>query len=302
MGDPTLVPDGQRATLEQLAVDLAVEAALFVHGGRPQDLDVQHTKSTDLDVVTVMDERSEALLRERLAVARPDDAILGEEGSGVSAGTSGLTWVIDPIDGTVNYLYDLPTYSVSVAVVVGDPTRAGAWAPVAGAVANPSTGEVFSARAGGGSRLRRIGSGGLDPTVEPEVLRATDVDDLGSVLLATGFAYDRERRQGQAAVMADLLPRVRDLRRLGSAALDLCHVGAGRLDGYYEWGIHPWDFAAGVLVATEAGAVVSGLEEGSPPSRAMVVAAGPTTHRLLVGELRELGAGHPSLTADELVE
>ncbi len=296
------MPEEDRAALERLAVDLAVEAGRLIGAGRPEGVDVHRTKSTDLDVVTVMDERSEALLRERIAVARPDDAVLGEEGAGVSEGTSGLTWVLDPIDGTVNYLYGLPAYAVSVAVVVGDPSRAGAWTPVAGAVVNPSTGEVFHARAGGGAFLRRLGPDGVQESPAPQRLAVTDVDDLGQVLLATGYSYDRDRRRGQAAVTVDLLPRVRDLRRMGAAALDLCHVAAGRVDAYYEWGIHPWDFAAGMLLVTEAGGVVSGLAEGSGPSRAMVVAAGPAAHALVRGELHRLGAGDPALTADELPE
>ena len=296
---PLDVPAADREALERLALELAVETGLLVQD-RPTGVDVHHTKSTDLDVVTVMDERAEAHLRCRLAEARPDDAVLGEEGSGVSAGTTGLTWVLDPIDGTVNYLYGLPAYAVSVAVVVGDPTSAGAWTPVAGAVSSPATGEVFHARAGGGAYRRRLGPDGLDDAQEPDRLTVTDVHDLGQVLMATGFSYDRGRREGQASVARDLLPRVRDLRRMGAAALDLCHVGAGRVDVYYEWGVHPWDIAAGVLVVTEAGGVVSGLAEGSAPSRAMVVAGGPGAHSLVRGELERLGAGDPSLTADEL--
>lgn len=268
--------------LEDLALSLATEAAGLILGGRPGGLRVDHTKSTDLDVVTVMDERSEALLRDRIARERPDDGILGEEGTS-RPGTSGLTWVLDPIDGTVNYLYDLPGYAVSVAVVEGDPATPGVWTPVAGAVAVPATGEIFHARRGGGARVSR-----LDGTGEPQSLAVTDVTDLGSILLATGFAYDREVRTGQARMVADLLPRVRDVRRLGAAAVDLCHVAAGRVDAYYESGCHVWDIAAGSLVVTEAGGVVSGLREGEPASRAMTVAAGPAAHATLSGELRAL--------------
>ncbi len=294
------VPAGELAALEALAVELAAEAGRLVHDERPAVIDVHRTKSTDLDVVTEMDERAEALLRRRLAERRPDDAVLGEEGSGVSEGSSGLTWVLDPIDGTVNYLYGLPAYAVSVAVVVGDPTRAGAWSPVAGAVSHPSTGEVFHARLGGGAHVRRSGPSGAGGPGEPERLEVGRADDLGQVLMATGFSYDRARREGQARVAADLLPRVRDLRRMGAAALDLCHVAAGRVDVYYEWGIHPWDYAAGVLLVTEAGGVVSGLDHDSPPSRAMVVAGGPAAHGLVRGELVRLGAGDPALTGAEL--
>lgn len=274
--DPLAVPEEERESLEELAVTLAVEAGLLIRDERPGQLGVHRTKSTDLDVVTVMDTRSEELLRRRIAAARPDDAVLGEE-DGLTEGSSGLSWVLDPIDGTVNYLYDLPAYAVSVAVVVGDPTTPGAWAPVAGAVMNPRTDEVFHARAGGGAHLL---------TVQDSVrLRVGEVDDLAGALLATGFAYDREVRREQAALVADLLPRVRDIRRMGAAALDLCHVAAGRVDGYYERGTHAWDVAAGMLVVTEAGGVVSGAREGAAPSEELVVAAGPALHGTLLREV-----------------
>lgn len=274
--DPRAVPEQERAELEELAVALALEAGVLIRDERPSRLAVNHVKSTDLDVVTVMDTRSEQLLRARIAAARPEDAVLGEE-EGLSPGTSGLSWVLDPIDGTVNYLYDLPAYAVSVAVVVGDPTVPGAWAPVAGAVINPRTDELFHARVDGGAHLL---------TVEDSVpLRVSAVEDLAGALLATGFAYDREVRHGQAQVVADLLPRVRDIRRMGAAALDLCHVAAGRVDGYWEQGVHVWDIAAGMLVVTEAGGVISGAAAGSPPSGRMTVATGPALHPVLLGAL-----------------
>lgn len=280
--DPLAVPEDERAALEELAVTLALEAGLLIRDDRPDQIGVHRTKSTDLDVVTVMDTRSEELLRSRIAVARPDDGVLGEE-EGLTAGTSGLSWVLDPIDGTVNYLYGLPGYAVSVAVVVGDPTVPGAWAPVAGAVSNPSTDEVFHAHAGGGAHLL---------TMEDSCpLRVRGHDDLAGALLATGFAYDREVRVGQAAVVADLLPRVRDVRRLGAAAIDLCHVAAGRVDGYWERGCQPWDIAAGMLLVTEAGGVVSGLGADDPASDAMLVAAGPSLHPVLRAELERLVQG-----------
>ena len=282
--DPLSVPPEERAALEELAVALAIEAGLMVRDERPAQMGVHHTKSTALDVVTEMDTRSEDLLRARLAQARPQDAVLGEE-AGLSDGTSGLAWVLDPIDGTVNYLYDLPAYAVSVAVVVGDPTAPGAWAPVAGAVMNPRTDEVFHARAGGGAHLL---------TAEDSTpLHVTEMDDLAEALLATGFSYDRDVRVGQAAVVADLLPRVRDVRRMGAAALDLCHVAAGRVDGYWERGCHAWDVAAGMLVVTEAGGTVTGLDADEPASEAMVVAAGTGLHPVLRGELERLVGGRP---------
>ncbi|MFX0537062.1 inositol monophosphatase family protein [Ornithinimicrobium sp. Y1847] len=275
--DPLTIPIGERAELEALAIRLAEEAGALVRDQRPDRLGVQQTKSTDLDVVTVMDQRSEQLLRERLAELRPDDGVLGEE-EGVTAGSSGLTWVVDPIDGTVNYLYDLPGYAVSVAVVVGDPTVEGAWAPVAGAVHVPRTGETFHAHAGGGARVRL--AGGLCGE-----LSVSDVADLGATLVATGFAYDREVRVGQAEIVARLLPQVRDIRRLGAAAVDLCHVAAGRVDVYYERGCHAWDIAAGMLCVTEAGGVVTGASREQPPGESLVVAGGRGAHQTLLEHL-----------------
>jgi myo-inositol-1(or 4)-monophosphatase len=270
---PTVLPtDEELAHLEELAVALALEAGVMIRDTRPDAMGVHHTKTNELDVVTLMDTRCEALLRDRLASARPDDGVLGEE-EGSTPGTSGLTWVLDPIDGTVNYLYDLPAYAVSVAVVVGDPTRPGQWQPLAGAVINPRTDEIFHARRGGGAHL--LTAGGTAP------LRVSEVAALDTALVATGFAYDRQVRHRQAAVLADLLPRVRDVRRMGAAALDLCHVGAGRVDGYYETGTQAWDHAAGWLVVTEAGGVVTGSGPGAAPSPELVVAAGPGVQELL---------------------
>lgn len=284
--DPGLVPEPERRALEAFAVELAVAAGRLVHQERPDDLGVRRTKTSELDVVTLMDERSEALLRARIAEHRPADGILGEE-EGSRTGSSGLTWVLDPIDGTVNYLYDLPGYAVSVAVVVGDPGIPGAWAPVAGAVASPTTGELFHARAGGGAwrRALRVDTHtGTDSLGPPRPLAVSEPGrELGGLLVGTGFSYDRERRVQQARVVADLLPRVRDVRRSGAAALDLCHVAAGRLDGYYESGVQAWDIAAGMLCVSEAGGLVSGLEEGSVPSPSFVLAGG----RPAVDGLRE---------------
>lgn len=280
--DPLAVPEEERRALESLAVALAEEVGAMIRDERPDGLGVAHTKSTDLDVVTVMDTRAEVLLRERIAARRPDDGVLGEE-AGLTEGTSGLSWVLDPIDGTVNYLYDLPAYAVSVAVVVGDPTIAGAWAPVAAAVINPRTDELFHARAGGGAFLKTRG--------RSLRLQVSDLQDLGSALLATGFSYDRAVRRVQAAVVADLLPRVRDIRRMGAAALDMCHVAAGRVDGYWERGTHVWDIAAGVLIVTEAGGVASGFTESSPPSQELVVTAGPTLQPVLRAEVERLVHG-----------
>lgn len=274
--------------LEGLAVELAVSAGRYVRDGRPETVEVAATKATDLDVVTAMDTGAETLLREGIAAARPDDAVLGEE-EGALAGTTGLTWVIDPIDGTVNYLYGVPAYAVSVAVVVGDPTVDGAWEPVAGAVINPEVGEVFHARRGGGAWRRRVPTGPSGRLADPgpdRRLAASVATDLEQCLVGTGFSYDRARRHVQGEVAHQLLLRVRDLRRMGAAALDLCSVAAGRLDAYYESGLQPWDLAAGMLIAAEAGATVAGLD--GPPGEAMVVAAGSAVHPAFHGLLTDL--------------
>ena len=264
--------------LEELAVTAAREAGRFIVDERPRGLGVLDTKTSVNDIVTVMDQRSEALLRRRLLGARPDDAVLGEE-DGASAGTSGITWVIDPIDGTVNYLYEIPAYCVSVAAVIGDPTAAGQWQPVAGAVCNPLTGEIFHARLHGGAQVR-VADGDTE-------IRVNNVDVLLQSLVATGFGYVPEVRARQGEVLAAILPEIRDIRRAGSAALDLCAVASGTVDAYYESGLNPWDLAAGWIIATESGALVTGLHEMAP-GRAAVVAAGPGIHAPLLSRLEAL--------------
>ena len=250
-GALTLPPGTDPLQLEAVACDVAQAAGRLVVDERPARLGVS-TKSTLTDPVTVMDQRSQQLLLRLLAERRPDDGVLGEEEGG-TAGRSGVTWVVDPIDGTVNYLYDIPAYAVSVAAVVGDPGGPGPWEPVAGAVLNPLTGELFSAHRGGGARLTTAAG--------VRTLRATEVTDLAMALVGTGFSYSPQTRRRQAAALVALLPLVRDIRRHGSAALDLCSVACGRLDAYYETGLHPWDRAAGELVATEAGVAVGGPDE-----------------------------------------
>jgi myo-inositol-1(or 4)-monophosphatase len=239
--------------LEAIAVDVATSAGALIVDERPDRLGVS-TKSTDTDVVTVMDQRSQDHLLARLAELRPDDAVYGEEEGG-AAGTSGITWVVDPIDGTVNFLYDLPAYAVSVAAVVGDPRRPGAWRPVAGAVLNPVSGECYRAALGHGARL--VTRDGATRTLSGRPAPSS----LAHCLVATGFGYAAETRRWQAQILLDLLPRVRDLRRIGSAALDLCRLAAGEVDAYYETGLNPWDVAAGWLVVTEAGLTLGGPEE-----------------------------------------
>jgi myo-inositol-1(or 4)-monophosphatase len=269
------------AELVALAERAARAAGDLVRDERPDDLAVSGTKSSPTDVVTAMDTAAEALLASTLLEARPDDGLLGEEG-GLRPGTSGLTWVVDPIDGTVNYLYGIPTYAVSVAVVSGEPDPA-AWTLLASCVHNPASGETWTAARGAGAYLdgRRL----TGPAEVP----------LAEALVGTGFGYRASRRRRQAEVVAALLPQVRDIRRVGSAALDLCAVATGRLDAYYERGLQPWDLAGGGLVATEAGARVSGLA-GLDPGEAMVVAAAPGLAAVLarlVGSLEPFDDSEP---------
>jgi myo-inositol-1(or 4)-monophosphatase len=261
--------------LRALAVELAGEAAELARRMRPEAVNQVSTKSSPTDVVTSADTAVERLLRERLALLRPSDAVLGEEGGYSADGRSsdrspgGLCWLLDPIDGTANYLYGLPWYAVSVAAV-----RDGV--AVAGAVVEPDSGRVWSAAAGQGA------------TLDGRTLSASPVTRLDRALVVTGFNYRSERRARQGALAAALLPRVRDLRRLGAASLDLCAVAAGWADGYYEHGINPWDWAAGALVAAEAGARVSLPDPAARWGEAMVATA-PGVHDQLTGALAELG-------------
>jgi len=218
------------------------------------------TKSSSTDPVTEADRAAEALLVDALLAARPGDGLLGEEGSD-RAGTTGLRWVVDPLDGTVNYLYGLADWCVSVAC---ERHTAGGWQAVAGAVHAPPAAETFRAWQGGGAWLGDRALGVNDPV------------PLAQALVGTGFGYRSQVRRRQAAVVAGLLPRVRDVRRLGSAALNLCQVAAGRLDGFYEDSLSRWDWAAGALIAAEAGAVVTPLP--APEGTVGALAAGPALH------------------------
>ncbi|MFI2703551.1 inositol monophosphatase family protein [Cellulosimicrobium composti] len=277
--DPRLPDDVTVADLRDLAERLAREAGELVRSGRPDQVEVAATKSTATDVVTRMDADSEALLRREIAAARPDDAILGEE-EGSSSGTSGITWVIDPVDGTVNYLYGVASYAVSVAAVVGPPDPR-EWTVLAGAVHSVVDDRTWTAGLGAGA------------TLDGRPVRVNAETDLGQCLVGTGFGYDADRRRAQARVLVDVLPQVRDIRRLGSAAIDLCLVATGELDLYYERGLNPWDMAAGALVAQEAGARVTGLR-GRPADREMVVAGPPEAAARLVRVLEDVDADRDS--------
>ncbi len=262
---------------EAALVDLAVRAAwaaggiLLDHAERlaeGADLGVG-AKTTPTDLVSDADRAAERAIAQHLQAGRPDDGLLGEEGEARRRGTSGLRWVIDPLDGTINFLHGLASWSVSIAV---EDERGS----LAGVVHQPTTGDTFRARRGHGTHCGER---------ELAVSRVTGLDDI---LLATGFAYDATIRVDQGRDLADLLPRVRDVRRMGSAALDLAWCAAGRVDGYLEFGLSPWDWAAGRLLVTEAGGTVS------TPTRRLggrehpgVVAGGPVAHDALVAWLSE---------------
>jgi myo-inositol-1(or 4)-monophosphatase len=237
------------AELLALAHDVASQAANLLME-RPSHFDLTE-KSTAIDFATQMDEKAEALIVASILRARPDDGIVAEEGAARES-KSGITWVIDPLDGTVNYFYGLPGWNVSIAAR----DEAGS---LVGVVAAPTINSLWHAVRGHGA----FHNG--------EKIRSTSQVSLDRALLGTGFAYDVADRTEQIAMVASLLPRVRDIRRMGSAAVDLCHVGMGALDGYFERGLKEWDWAAGALVATEAGAQVAHLGNGE---RKLTVAAG----------------------------
>ena len=275
-----------------IAVGAALEAGQLL-ASKEGRVEVAATKSSPTDVVTEMDGRAEELIRARILVARPDDAILGEEGGQVDgAADAPARWVVDPLDGTVNYLYGLHDWAVSIAAEVDDRI-------VAGAVYVPMRGELFTAARGEGAWLESTRgsatSGGPGESVIPDStferipLRCRPGVPLDQALIATGFGYRAQRRTVQGEVVAALLPRIRDIRRNGVASVDLCAVAAGRLDGYYERGLNYWDYAAGALIAEEAGAVV-GDSRGGPPSTSMTVAAGPGLFGPLRDALAELDA------------
>lgn len=248
--------------LTAVALEAARAAEAVLRQGHASDID---TKISPTDMVSDVDRRAESEATRVLSSRRPDDEIMAEEGTSL-AGSSGVRWVVDPLDGTTNYLFGIPQFSVSIAAEIDDK-------PLVGVVVDPSRNETWVAAAGQGALLNgercQVPSG-----------RST----LDTALVATGFGYRKERRSWQASVLTKVLPAVRDIRRFGSAALDLCWIGGGRFDAYYEWGLNPWDFAAGALVAAEAGAVVEVL------GNRLVVAAAPELFESFVGLLEDAGA------------
>jgi myo-inositol-1(or 4)-monophosphatase len=262
-----------RAALLALATELAREAGALALQMR-EGVEQLVPKSSPTDVVTAADKAVERLLVDAVRAHRPHDGLLAEEGTS-DDGTTSLRWVIDPIDGTVNYLYGIPQWAVSIGVEDSHGT-------LVGVVFDPAKDELWQAVRGAGATLNGAS------------LRCSAVTSLGQSLVATGFGYDGRRRAAQARLMPALLPAVRDIRRLGSGALDLCAVAAGRVDAYFEQGLSPWDLSAGTLIASEAGARVAGLH-GRPASSALVLAAPPGVFQALHDLLAAGDADHDPL-------
>lgn len=260
------------AELGALACRLAVTAGDTALAGRRAavpDTFTAGTKSSSTDLVTAFDRAAEVTIVDGILAARPDDGIVGEEGTS-RPGTSGITWHVDPIDGTTNFVYDLPLWSTSIAAGDAD-------GMIAAAVYVPALGELFAATRDGGA------------TLNGAPIRCSDRAELGLSLVATGFGYAAPRRREQAAVLAALLGDVRDVRRSGSAALDLCLVAAGRYDAYYETDLNSWDAAAGELIAREAGCR-TGDFRGGPARPAELLASAPAIFDDLQALLRRSGA------------
>lgn len=268
-----------------VAIDVARSAAdhvrrrrpeLFGDGGPTSATDAVSTKSTRTDPVTLADTETEALIRTELHSRRPADEVLGEEAGGTVDVPSGVRWVVDPIDGTVNFMYGIPAYAVSIAAQLDGRS-------VAGAVVDVARGVTYSAALGHGAHVD-AGGGRIRLSCNP-------IDDLGLALVATGFSYDARRRATQGAIIADMLPRIRDVRRVGAAALDLCMVASGAVDAHFEHGLSPWDWAAGGLIAAEAGALV---DTPPPDSRSTdghpTIAVAPGIAEDFLGMLEDLGA------------
>ncbi|WP_328338782.1 inositol monophosphatase family protein [Micromonospora sp. NBC_00421] len=259
--------------LLEIAITVARDAAGTAARMWAAGVSVAATKSTATDVVTAADRAVERQVLDALRAVRPYDVVLGEEYGGAEAGAvraGGVRWIVDPIDGTVNYLYGLPYCAVSLAAEVDGEV-------VAGVVRNVATGEEWTATAGGGAWR------------DGRRLRCSGETDLAQALVATGFGYDPARRAHQARVIAGLIHEVRDIRRMGAAALDLCLAAEGRVDVYYEKGLAAWDLAAGGLVAAEAGLRVAGLD-GQPPGPDLVIAAPPALFAPLHTRLAALDA------------
>lgn len=259
LADPAVPTD--LADLRALAESAALRVREYILERRRTGIGTVDTKSSAIDVVTEVDREAEHLLRDILLTARPEDGFLGEEGTAQIAGTSGIVWVVDPIDGTTNFVTGAGPFAVSVAAVSapGDPAS---WTAYAGAIAlclGDAAITLFSAHVGGGA------------TADGRAVRVLDGADLSAAIIATGLAYDPTIRRRQAATLEALTPLVRDLRIGGSAAADLCAVAAGHVAAYVERGLAPWDWAAGALIVTEAGGLVEGSVVGGSVVEASAV-------------------------------
>lgn len=262
-------PADDAAELLGVARRVGLAAAAHVASLRPVGrVDIAATKSSATDPVTDLDRATEDFIRAQLLAARPDDTVIGEERDD-HIGTSGVSWLVDPIDGTVNFIYGIPAYAVSLAAVADH-------AVLAGFVVNIASREAWGASAGGGATR-------WDPDGRPHPVDATPpTGGLTHALVATGFNYVPEVRARQAAAVSTMLPDVRDIRRFGSAALDLCALASGRVDAYVEQGLKPWDLAAGMLICREAGLTVAGLGEAGQrgePTERLVMATHPDLAR-----------------------
>ena len=264
--------------LLRVAKDIAAEAGQLIVERRKHHVDVHSTKSSDVDVVTAVDHEAEALIQDLLATRRPGDGFVGEEG-GAGATTTGISWVVDPIDGTVNFLYGIPHYAVSIAAVEGTP-EPGAWDIQAAVVLNPATGEMFHAAKAEGASL-----GAKSLQVAPPV-------ELSQALWLTGFAYAAEYRAEQGRLAREILPMVRDIRRMGTASLDLAAIAAGRGNIYFERTLSPWDHAAGELLVTEAGGAVRGFGS-SAASREAIFAGHPEMVDMFQRVVEQVGGSTP---------
>lgn len=268
-------PDDLIDELAALAAQVARIAGEAARHAREGGLEVDN-KSSQTDLVTDVDRATEALIVERISAARPGDGFAGEEGTDQPSST-GVVWHIDPIDGTTNFVYGLPGWSVSVAAEIERPDTDPSDAMAVGAVYDPSLDELFTAARGRGAQL------------DGEPIATSTRAGLATALVATGFSYDPATRRRQGRVLAELAPVVGNIRRFGSAAIDLCLVAAGRVDAYYEADLNLWDRAAGELIALEAGARVHDLH-GGPPSRRFVFASAPSVHDGLRDLLVDVGA------------
>ena len=262
---------GAPADLRELLVlagELALAAGRIHAAGLLSALRLE-TKSSPTDLVSQVDRDAERLIVDRLHEVRPDDSLLGEEGAS-GQGTSGVRWIIDPLDGTTNYVYGYPAYAVSIAVEIDGE-------PAIGVVHDSSAGHTYRAIEGSGAMC------------DDRQIRVREQPELATALVATGFSYDAAQRKRQGAAVAQILGRVRDIRRGGTAALDLCHVAAGHVDAYWELDLSPWDFAAGAIIARAAGADVAfpAAAHGRGPA---VVAAPPALMPAFLGLLGEAGA------------